>query len=75
VPAPLELRSFQPASSTISRDDINIADICARGRMYAEIALAALHGRELLAEKTIANTAAEAEVMTEAAHAARVLGL
>jgi predicted dehydrogenase len=65
----------QPASSTISRDDIDIVDICAPARMYAEIAIAELQaGENVLVEKTLANTVAEAEVVTEAARAARVPG-
>ena len=62
--------------SVISRDDIDIVDICAPGWMHAEIAIAALEaGKHVLVEKPLANTLAEAEAMVQAAQAARTRGV
>lgn len=62
--------------SVISRDDIDIVDICAPGWMHAEIALAALAaGKHVLVEKPLANTLEEAELMAEAAASARARGV
>lgn len=62
--------------SVINRDDIHIVDICAPGWMHAEIAVAALEaGKHVLVEKPLANTLAEAELMTEAAAKARAGGV
>ncbi len=62
--------------SVISRDDIHIVDICAPGWMHAEIAIAALEaGKHVLVEKPLANTLAEAELMTAAAAKARARGV
>ncbi|MBX7445916.1 MULTISPECIES: Gfo/Idh/MocA family protein [unclassified Arthrobacter] len=58
--------------TVITRDDIDIVDICAPGWMHAEIAVAALEaGKHVLVEKPLANTLAEAELMTAAAAKAR----
>ncbi|WP_045731478.1 Gfo/Idh/MocA family protein [Pseudarthrobacter chlorophenolicus] len=60
----------------INRDDIHIIDICAPGWMHAEIAVAALEaGKHVLVEKPLANTLAEAELMTAAAAKARARGV
>ncbi|WP_426995961.1 Gfo/Idh/MocA family protein [Pseudarthrobacter sp. N5] len=60
----------------ITREDIDIVDICAPGWMHAEIAIAALEaGKHVLVEKPLANTLAEAEAMTDAARAARQRGV
>ncbi|MFF1828387.1 Gfo/Idh/MocA family protein [Paenarthrobacter sp. NPDC058040] len=60
----------------IDRDDIDIIDICAPGWMHAEIAIAALQaGKHVLVEKPLANTLAEAELMTAAAAKARARGV
>ncbi|MDR6636995.1 Gfo/Idh/MocA family oxidoreductase [Paenarthrobacter nitroguajacolicus] len=60
----------------IERDDIHIIDICAPGWMHAEIAIAALEaGKHVLVEKPLANTLAEAELMTAAAAKARKRGV
>jgi len=60
----------------IQRDDIHIVDICAPGWMHAEIAIAALEaGKHVLVEKPLANTLAEAELMTAAAAKARARGV
>jgi predicted dehydrogenase len=62
--------------SVISRDDIDIVDICAPGWMHAEIAIAALEaGKHVLVEKPLANSLAEAEAMVQAAQAARTRGV
>ncbi|WP_120521750.1 Gfo/Idh/MocA family protein [Arthrobacter celericrescens] len=62
--------------SVIDRDDIDIIDICAPGWMHAEIAIAALEaGKHVLVEKPLANTLAEAELMTAAAVSARTQGV
>ncbi|MGC0239587.1 Gfo/Idh/MocA family protein [Arthrobacter sp. SD76] len=62
--------------SVITRDDIHIIDICAPGWMHAEIAIAALEaGKHVLVEKPLANTLAEAELMTAAAAKARARGV
>ncbi|MEV4991531.1 Gfo/Idh/MocA family protein [Pseudarthrobacter sp. LMD1-1-1.1] len=60
----------------MGRDDIDIVDICAPGWMHAEIAIAALEaGKHVLVEKPLANTLAEAELMTAAAAKARTSGV
>ena len=62
--------------TVITRDDIDIVDICAPGWMHAEIAIAALAaGKHVLVEKPLANTLAEAELMTAAAAKARTRGI
>ncbi|NUP58621.1 MAG: Gfo/Idh/MocA family oxidoreductase [Pseudarthrobacter sp.] len=62
--------------TVITRDDIDIVDICAPGWMHAEIAIAALEaGKHVLVEKPLANTLAEAELMTAAAAKARARGV
>jgi predicted dehydrogenase len=59
----------------IARDDVDLVDICTPGDSHAEIALAALAaGKHVLCEKPLANTAEEAEAMTEAAEAAFARG-
>ncbi|SIN13519.1 Predicted dehydrogenase [Micromonospora cremea] len=60
----------------ISRDDIDVVDVCTPGDSHAEIALAALAaGKHVLCEKPLANTVAEARAMTAAADTARAAGV
>ena len=60
----------------ISRDDIDLIDICTPGDSHAEIAIAALAaGKHVLCEKPLANTVAEARAMVAAARAARAAGV
>lgn len=62
--------------SVVERDDIHVVDICAPGWMHAEIAVAALEaGKHVLVEKPLANTIAEAELMTAAAAKAKTNGV
>ncbi len=59
----------------ITRDDVDIVDICTPGFLHTEIAIAALEaGKHVLCEKPLANDPAEAERMVEAARAARERG-
>lgn len=59
----------------ISRDDIDIIDVCTPGRMHAEVAIAALEaGKHVIVEKPLANTVEEAERMAEAFAAAKARG-
>jgi predicted dehydrogenase len=60
----------------IARDDIDLVDVCTPGDSHAEIAIAALQaGKHVLCEKPLANTVAEAEVMTAAAGRASAIGI
>jgi predicted dehydrogenase len=55
----------------ITRDDIDVVDICTPGDTHAEIALAALAaGKHVLCEKPLANSVEEAGLMTAAAQMA-----
>ncbi|MFW6598422.1 Gfo/Idh/MocA family protein [Propionibacteriaceae bacterium Y2011] len=59
----------------VTRDDIDVVDICTPGDTHAEIAIAALAaGKHVLCEKPLANTVAEADAMAAAADAARADG-
>ncbi|MCD9197116.1 Gfo/Idh/MocA family protein [Aeromicrobium wangtongii] len=60
----------------LTRDDIDVIDICTPGHTHAEIAIAALEaGKHVLCEKPLANTVAEAEAMADAAAAAAERGV
>ena len=60
----------------ITRDDVDLVDICTPGDTHAEIAIAALEaGKHVMCEKPLANTVAEAEAMVEAAAAADERGV
>lgn len=59
----------------ITRDDVQLVDVCTPGDSHAEIAIAALEaGKHVLCEKPLANTVAEAEAMVDAAARARERG-
>ncbi|WP_203981087.1 Gfo/Idh/MocA family protein, partial [Planotetraspora silvatica] len=60
----------------ITRDDVQIVDICTPGDSHAEIAIAALAaGKHVIVEKPLANTVAEAEAMAAAAADAATRGV
>ncbi|MDT0117003.1 Gfo/Idh/MocA family oxidoreductase [Microbacterium sp. PRF11] len=60
----------------LERDDIDVVDIVTPGDSHAEIAIAALAaGKHVLCEKPLANTAAEARRMAEAAASAAESGV
>ena len=60
----------------LTRDDIDVVDICSPGYLHAEMAIAALDaGKHVLVEKPLANTVAEAEAMAEAARRAAERGV
>lgn len=63
-------------TSLLSRDDIDLIDICTPGDSHMEIALAALAaGKHVLCEKPLANSVAEAQEMADAAAAAAQNGV
>jgi predicted dehydrogenase len=60
----------------LSRDDVQLIDICTPGDSHAEIAIAALAaGKHVLCEKPLANTVAEATAMAAAAAKAAANGV
>jgi predicted dehydrogenase len=60
----------------ITRDDIDVVDVCTPGDSHAEIAIAALGaGKHVLCEKPLANTVDEARAMVQAARQARDNGV
>ncbi|MFF0342530.1 Gfo/Idh/MocA family protein [Kribbella sp. NPDC004875] len=60
----------------LTRDDVQLVDVCTPGDSHAEIAIAALEaGKHVLCEKPLANTVEEAEAMTAAAEAAAARGI
>ncbi|WP_203921529.1 Gfo/Idh/MocA family protein [Rugosimonospora africana] len=60
----------------VSRDDIDLIDICTPGDSHETIALAALAaGKHVLCEKPLANNVAEARAMAQAAATARASGV
>ena len=60
----------------LTRDDVQLVDICTPGDTHAEIAIAAFEaGKHVLCEKPLANSVEEAEAMVEAAQAAEARGV
>ncbi|MFC5677815.1 Gfo/Idh/MocA family protein [Aeromicrobium endophyticum] len=60
----------------LTRDDVDVIDICTPGNTHAEIAIAALEaGKHVICEKPLANTVAEAEAMAAAAATAAQQGV
>jgi predicted dehydrogenase len=56
----------------VTRDDVQLVDVCTPGDSHAEIAIAALEaGKHVLCEKPLANSVSEAEAMVAAAERAR----
>jgi predicted dehydrogenase len=62
--------------SVVTRDDVDIVDVCTPGHLHAEVAVAALEaGKHVLVEKPLANTVEESEHMLAAATAAEAHGV
>lgn len=62
--------------AVVSRDDVDLVDVCTPGASHAEIAIAALEaGKHVLVEKPLANTVVEGEAMVAAAAAAAARGV
>ncbi|MDT4929328.1 MAG: hypothetical protein QOF92_2195 [Pseudonocardiales bacterium] len=60
----------------VTRDDIDLVDICTPGGSHAEIAIAALEaGKHVFCEKPLSNTLPEAEAMVAAAAKAQERGV
>ena len=60
----------------LTRDDVQLIDVCTPGDSHAEIAIAALEaGKHVLCEKPLANTVGEAEAMAAAAAVAAGKGI
>lgn len=60
----------------VTRDDVDLVDVCTPGDTHAEIAIAALEaGKHVLCEKPLANSVAEAEAMVAAAEKAAERGV
>ena len=60
----------------VSRDDIDLVDICTPGDTHAEIAIAALGaGKHVLCEKPLANSVEDARAMVRAAEASSGLAM
>jgi predicted dehydrogenase len=60
----------------LTRDDVQLVDVCSPGDTHAEIAIAALDaGKHVLCEKPLANTVDEARAMVTAAERAAARGV
>jgi predicted dehydrogenase len=63
-------------SEVVTRDDVDLVDVCTPGHLHAEVALAALEaGKHVLVEKPLANTVDEASAMVRAGSAASARGV
>jgi len=62
--------------AAVTREDVDVVDVCTPGDSHAEIAIAALEaGKHVLCEKPLANTVEEAEAMAAAAERAAARGV
>ena len=62
--------------AAVTREDVDVVDVCTPGDSHAEIAIAALEaGKHVLCEKPLANTVEEAEAMAAAADRAAARGV
>jgi len=62
--------------TAVTRDDVDLVDVCTPGNTHAEIAIGALEaGKHVLCEKPLANSVAEAEEMAAAAERAAANGV
>jgi len=60
----------------VTRDDVDVVDVCTPGHLHHEIALAALRaGKHVIVEKPLANTIEESHELVEAAAKARARGV
>ncbi len=60
----------------LTRDDVDLVDVCLPGHLHAEVTEAALAaGKHVLCEKPLANDLAEAESMVRSARLARAAGV
>ncbi|MYI69720.1 MAG: Gfo/Idh/MocA family oxidoreductase, partial [Boseongicola sp. SB0673_bin_14] len=71
---------FEEASSdwraAVSRDDIDVVDICTPNNVHAEIAIAAAKvGKHVICEKPLARTVDEARAMAEAVKSSGVVNM
>ncbi|HEV7950844.1 MAG TPA: Gfo/Idh/MocA family oxidoreductase [Glaciihabitans sp.] len=63
-------------AEAVTRDDIDVVDICTPGDTHRDIAIAALAaGKHVLCEKPLANSLADAQLMVAAADAAAEKGV
>src|SRR5699024_7617194 len=62
--------------TAVTRDDVDLVDVCTPGNTHAEIAIGALEAsKHMLCEKPLANSVAEAEEMAAAAERAAANGV
>ena len=66
-------QSFDSALELIASPEIDVIHVCTPNDLHAELSLAAMAaGKPVICEKPLATTLADAELLTEAAHAAGV---